>query len=282
MSPDKAPTHLERVAREVQKADHRGTLEFSQLDVQPAKGSRGLIGFHGSGGGSSTMSMNAIRAEDFTLANRCDMSWHPSAAKVYRAARVILSQPGLVGYFGAGLAVGGEPACWSACALAKAFWEIKLDIPAVVGFAGVGEEQAIDILDTACRDLPGIIEGYGHDVKPKKIAARMAELVESMQAAGAQAWTPRRARVPDYVGSGTRIAINGGVVWIDPAIDAEGARLVVEHGAGAFSDDDGRLELGVDADEFAGMDSELIACEVACRRAGSAALFVDLEIPGLD
>ena len=46
-------------------------------------------------------------------------------------------------------------------------------------------------------------------------------------------------------------------------------------------DANGKPQLSVSAEEAAGKDSEWIACEVECRRAGIEAVFVDLEIPGL-
>ena len=49
--------------------------------------------------------MDAITNEGFTIANFTDTSGNPSAAKVYRAARIILQQPGLCGYFGSGSGV---------------------------------------------------------------------------------------------------------------------------------------------------------------------------------
>jgi succinyl-CoA synthetase beta subunit len=279
---DHPPTDLECVAYEVEQADHRGTFYFAQLNTEAAPESKGLVGFHGAGGGGSMMSMDAITSEGFTIANFCDTSGNPSAAKVYRAARIILSQPGLVGYFGSGSGVASQEQFWSAYGLAKAFWELNLDIPAVIRLGGNSEDRAVEILDEACRDLPGIVEGYKKDDSPRMIAGRFAELVEKFKGAGAQAWTPRRARVPDYVRSGTRIEIDGGVVWIDPACDADDVRFVVEHSSGLLREANGKVVQGVDADEIKGKDSELIACEVECRRAGHAALFVELGLTGLE
>src|SRR5205807_4835820 len=111
-----------------------------------ARGSRRRLGFHGAGGGESMMSMDAIVNENFTIANFTDTSGNPSAAKVYRAARVILSQPGLIGYFGSGSGVASQEQFWSAYGLAKAFWELDLDIPAVIRLGGNTEDRAVDIL----------------------------------------------------------------------------------------------------------------------------------------
>jgi succinyl-CoA synthetase beta subunit len=91
---DHPPTQLERIAYAVEQADHRGTFFFAQMNTEAKPGSKGLIGFHGAGGGGSMMSMDAITNEGFTIANFCDTSGNPSPAKVYRAARIILNQPG--------------------------------------------------------------------------------------------------------------------------------------------------------------------------------------------
>src|SRR6266550_5884138 len=95
---DHPPTALERVAYAVEQNDHRGTFYFAQLATAAPKGSKGLVGFHGAGGGAM-MSMDAIVNTGFTIANFTDTSGNPSASKVYRAARIILTQPDLVGYF---------------------------------------------------------------------------------------------------------------------------------------------------------------------------------------
>ncbi len=57
---DHPPTELERVAYAVEQNDHRGTFYFAQLATSAPKDSKGLVGFHGAGGGGSMMSMDAI------------------------------------------------------------------------------------------------------------------------------------------------------------------------------------------------------------------------------
>src|SRR5439155_919179 len=93
---DHPPTPLERIAYAVEQNDHRGTFYFAQLATAAPKNSKGLVGFHGAGGGGSMMSMDAIVNAGFTMANFTDTSGNPSASKVYRAARIILAHPDLV------------------------------------------------------------------------------------------------------------------------------------------------------------------------------------------
>ena len=143
---DHPPTALERIAYAVEQNDHRGTFYFAQLATAAPKGSKGLVGFHGAGGGGSMMSMDAIVNAGFTIANFTDTSGNPSASKVYRAARIILAQPDLVGYFGSGSGVASQEQFWSAYGLAKAFWELDLDIPAVIRLGGNTEDRAVEIL----------------------------------------------------------------------------------------------------------------------------------------
>src|SRR5881409_2385646 len=213
---DHPPTALERVAYAVEQTDHRGTFYFAQLATAAAKNSKGLVGFHGAGGGGSMMSMDAIVNAGFTIANFTDTSGNPSASKVYRAARIILAQPGLVGYFGSGSGVASQEQYWSAYGLAKAFWELELSIPAVIRLGGNTEDRAVDILRRMSGLLRATVEGYRKSDTPAIIAARFAELVGN---AGGTKWKPRAPRVPKFVKdkSATNIPVKNGRVWIDTA-----------------------------------------------------------------
>lgn len=278
---DHPPTQLERIAYEVEQADHRGTFYFAQLNTEAETGSKGLVGFHGAGGGGSMMSMDAITEAGFTIANFTDTSGNPSASKVYRAARIILSQPGLVGYFGSGSGVASQEQFWSAYGLAKAFWELNLSIPAVIRLGGNSEDRAVEILESVGEQLPGQIEGFRKDDPPRVIADRFARLV-----AGAvrEPWQPRRPRVPDFVGraDALRVPITGGTLWVDSSRWAEGGAVAIEHSSGLLRDNNGSPAVASSSEEIAGKDSELIACEIECLRARVPIVFVELEIPGLE
>ncbi len=278
---DHPPTTLERIAYQVEQQDHRGTFYFAQLNTRAEAGSKGLVGFHGAGGGGSMMSMDAITGAGYTIANFCDTSGNPSSAKVYRAARIILSQPGLCGYFGSGSGVASQEQFWSAYGLAKAFWELDLDIPAVVRLGGNSEDRAVEILESVGALLRAPVEGYRKDDPPRFIADRFDRLV---QGSASGVWKPRRARVPGFVGapSSMRVEIGGGVLWIDTPNWTRAASVAVEHSAGLLADEAGTPRITVRDEELAGKDSELIACEIECLRAGTPAVFVELEIPGLE
>ena len=170
------------------------------------------------------MSMDAIVNAGFTIANFTDTSGNPSASKVYRAARIILAQPDLIGYFGSGSGVASQEQYWSAYGLAKAFWELDLDIPAVIRLGGNTEDRAVDILRRMSKLLRAPVEGYRKTDAPATIAARFAELVES---AGGTKWKPRVQRRPDFVRSSSAKAfpVKGGRAWIDKLEQAAGGRV---------------------------------------------------------
>jgi succinyl-CoA synthetase beta subunit len=278
---DHPPTTLERVAYAVEQNDHRGTFYFAQLATTAAKDSKGLVGFHGAGGGGSMMSMDAIVNAGFTIANFTDTSGNPSASKVYRASRIILAQPNLVGYFGSGSGVASQEQYWSAYGLAKAFWELDLDIPAVIRLGGNTEDRAVDILRRMSGLLRAPIEGYRKTDAPAVIAERFAELVAG---AGGTKWKPRAPRVPKFVKdpSATKLSVKSGRVCIDTAKWPEIRRAVETHSGGLIVDRAGAPVAGPPNEEFANKDSELLACDVECRLAGVEGFYLELDIPGLD
>jgi succinyl-CoA synthetase beta subunit len=278
---DHPPTPLERVAYAIEQSDHRGTFYFAQLAATAAKTSKGLVGFHGAGGGGSMMSMDAIVNAGFTIANFTDTSGNPSASKVYRAARIILAQPDLVGYFGSGSGVASQEQYWSAYGLAKAFWELDLDIPAVIRLGGNTEDRAVDVLRRMSKLLRAAIEGYRKTDTPAFIAARFAELVAD---AGGKKWKPRPPRVPKFVGdpSATMLPVKNGRLWIDTAHWPQIRAAVETHSGGLIVDRQGAPAGALPSEEFATKDSELLACDVECRLAGIEGFYLELDIPGLD
>jgi succinyl-CoA synthetase beta subunit len=280
---DHPPTALERAAYAAEQSDHRGTFYFAQLATTAAKDSKGLVGFHGAGGGGSMMSMDAIVNAGFTIANFTDTSGNPSASKVYRASRIILAQPDLVGYFGSGSGVASQEQYWSAYGLAKAFWELDLDIPAVIRLGGNTEDRAVDILRRMSGLLRAPVEGYRKTDAPAMIAERFAELVAG---AGGTKWKPRAPRVPKFVKgpSAAMLPVRFGRVWIDTAKWSQIRRAVETHSGGLIVDRPAGAgpAPALASEEFANKDSELLACDVECRLAGVEGFHLELDIPGLD
>jgi succinyl-CoA synthetase beta subunit len=278
---DHPPTALERVAYAAEQSDHRGTFYFAQLATTAVKDSKGLVGFHGAGGGGSMMSMDAIVNAGFTIANFTDTSGNPSASKVYRASRIILAQPDLIGYFGSGSGVASQEQYWSAYGLAKAFWELDLDIPAVIRLGGNTEDRAVDILRHMSGLLRAPVEGYRKTDAPATIAGRFAELVAG---AGGNKWKPRPPRVPQFAKdpAATMLPVKSGRVWIDTGKWPQIRAAIETHSGGLIVDRAGKPAAALPSEAFANKDSELLACDVECRLAGVEGFYLELDIPGLN
>lgn len=170
------PTQLDKIAYRVEAGDYRGTFYFFEMETEPTGGPR--IGFHGGGGGGAMLAMDALLQEGFQLANFSDLSGNPPASKIYRAARLILAQPNLAGYFHSGSGVASQELTQTAQALVKAFREAPLTVPAVIRLGGNAEVEAIDILKEGTQDLPTPVMVFGRDATLATCARRLRELVE--------------------------------------------------------------------------------------------------------
>jgi succinyl-CoA synthetase beta subunit len=277
---DRPPTELERIAYQVEEKDYRGTFYFLQMEENISAEDK-AIGFNGAGGGGSMMSMDAVLSRGFKLANYCDTSGNPSASKVYRAAKVILSQPNIKGYFASGSGVASQEQFHSARGLVKAFHEEKINIPAVIRLGGNFEEKAVEILEKYLKDIPGKIEGYGRADSPEFCARRMEELIVENNYASHAVAPIKEPEIPpeQYVFSTVT-----GKVWIDhkKCLNCLEKGCIKSCSAGILKLEDGKPVLAVLEEEAKkGKCTECLACEVFCRFHAEDAVFIDLPIPGL-
>jgi len=274
------PTDLERIAWHVEKDDYRGTFYFLQMKEGFARGEH-VVAFHGAGGGGSMMAMDALQRNGFSVANFCDTSGNPPASKVYRAAKILLSQRGVDGYFGSGSGVASQEQFHSARGLVKAFLEEPLTVPAIVRLGGNGEEKAIEILTTFTRSLGVPVECYGKDTPVDACAQRLGTLVASTGAP--MAVIPRRA-APSAERPYT-FATPTGEITYDHAVCArcESKACVAACVPQILKLDPAGLPVLVVSPEEAkrGRCTECLACEVDCRALGAGGGHVELPIPGL-
>jgi succinyl-CoA synthetase beta subunit len=165
--------------------------------------------------------------------------------------------------------------------LAKAFWELDLDIPVVIRLGGNTEDRAVDILQQMSKLLRAPVEGYRKTDTPAMIAERFAELVAG---ADGSKWKPRAPRAPKFIKneSNMMLAVKNGRVWIDTTNWQQIRRAVETHSGGLIVDRTGAPSPSLSSDEFAAKDSELLACDVECRLAGVEGYYLELDIPGLD
>lgn len=278
---DRPPTHLDRVAYDVEKDDYRGTFYFIQMNQGFKRGDR-FVGFHGAGGGGSMMSMDALDQYNFKVADFTDTSGNPPASKVYRAARIILSQQGIDGYFASGSGVASQEQFHSARGLVKAFREVPLNVPAVIRLGGNGEEKAIKIITDYTRDLNVPVEGYGKDDSPDFCAERLEALVKETPESVPEKpveWTRRDAARPYQFETMT------GQVQFDHDLCArcENKVCIVDCVPQILMlNDEGLPVLNITPEEAKkGKCTECLACEVECFFHGNKGGYIDLPIPGL-
>ena len=284
------PTALERIAWEVERDDYRGTFYFMQMRDHFARGER-VVAFHGAGGGGSMMAMDALQRRGFAVANFCDTSGNPPASKVYRAARVLLSQPGVDGYFGSGSGVASQEQFHSARGLVKAFLEEPLAVPAVIRLGGNGEEKAIEILTAFTRSLGVPVECYGKDTPVDECASRLDALVaEQVAPASHEPRTtnhePRGRAAAAAAQRPYTFATPTGSITLDHDVCAACASKVCIAACvpQILKLDEGGLPvLNVTLEDAAkGRCIECLACEVDCRALGAGGGRATLPVAGLD
>jgi succinyl-CoA synthetase beta subunit len=279
---DRPPSELEKIAWNVEKNDYRGTFYFIQME-EKINQDEGLIGFHGAGGGGSMMSMDAVIALGYRIANFVDTSGNPPASKVYRAAKIILSQSGIDGYFASGSGVASQEQFHSARGLVKAFMEEPLRIPAVIRLGGNAEERAIEILERSQSYIPAPLEGYGKDDSPGFCAERLNALID----AGREE-TPDFARFVHDKASSKPYSfetVTGGTITFDHSLcmGCE-TKICVDTCVPKILKLEGDLPVLAITEEDAkkGRCSECLACEIECWFDGNRGGMIELPIPGLE
>ena len=175
------PTELDEIAWRVEEADYRGVFYFMQLASEDEEG---CVGFHGIGGGASILAADALIRVGLKPACFVDTSGNPTASKVYRAAKIILSMPNIEGYFLGGACIASQEQWYHAFGLVKALREELANrpgFPVLILICGNKEEESIRILREGLADLPIRLEVYGSDYLDKVdyLAERMKAMVEA-------------------------------------------------------------------------------------------------------
>ncbi len=276
---DRPPTELERIAYQVEAKDYRGTFYFIQMAQDFEKG-QGYIGFHGAGGGGSMMSMDALLSRGYRLATYVDTSGNPPASKVYRAARIVLSLPGIDGYFASGSGVASQEQFHSARGFVKAFLEERLSVPAIIRLGGNMEEKAIEILERAAPAIPAPLEAYGKDDTADFCAQRLDELMQEGKIKDLPVAFPRSEPQEPY----TFESPTGTVTYDHAVCDTCESKVCVKTCVRQILKlENGRPVLNVSRDDAKrGRCVECLACEIECHVEGAGGGYVDLPIPGLE
>jgi len=176
------PSSLEKTAWKIEENDFRGVAYFVQMATEFKRG-EGYVGFHGIGGGGAMIGADALVRSGLKIANYADTSGNPTASKVYRVVKIILSQVNIDGYALMGPVIANQEQWHHAHALVRALREELSDrpnFPVVILIAGNKEEESKEILERGLAGLPARIEVYGRDYvyNVDHVAQRMKKLVE--------------------------------------------------------------------------------------------------------
>ena len=180
------PTELERTAWKIEENDYRGTSYFAQM-AQDIKKHEGYVGFHGIGGGGAMLGADALIRHGLKIANYADTSGNPTAAKVYRTVKIIMSQPNIEGYILMGAVLGNQEQWHHANGIVRALKEElanRPNFPVILLIAGNKETEALEILKEGLKGLPAKVETYGRSYvyNVDYIAERMKQLIEEYRA----------------------------------------------------------------------------------------------------
>ena len=175
------PTEFDEIAWSIEEGDLRGTGYVAQM-TQDIEGIA-TVGYHGIGGGGAILGVDALNKEGLRVANYADTSGNPTAAKVYRVAKLVLSQPNIDGYCLGGFIMANQEQWHHAHGLVKALREElphRPGFPVVLLLCGNREKESLEILEEGLQGLPARIEIYGRErvYDTGFIAKRMRALVE--------------------------------------------------------------------------------------------------------
>jgi succinyl-CoA synthetase beta subunit len=149
----RTPTPLEIVAGTIDQGDHRGTAHFVQLDPDGSL-TRELgkipVAFDCVGTGASLTTMDELVPLGYYPVNFADTSGNPTASKMYRITKVILSQPHIQGYLFLSC-ISSQQLDNTARGIVAALKELfpatsgQPNIPMLFAFRGAYDEEAIQV-----------------------------------------------------------------------------------------------------------------------------------------
>lgn len=152
---ERPPTKIEIAAGKIDEGDYRGTAHIVQLDPDRSyaqKTGKVLIAFDCVGTGTSLTTMDELVDLGYFPINFADTSGNPTASKLYRATKIILSQPGIEGYLFVSC-VSSQQLDNTARGIIKALKELypvtggQPNIPMVFTFRGGWDEEAIKLFE---------------------------------------------------------------------------------------------------------------------------------------
>ena len=179
----KEPTEFELMGWSFEASDFRGTSYVAEMASPEELLKGGYVGYHGIGGGAAMLGMDALNKVGLKVADYADTSGNPTASKVYRTVKLIMSQPGIEGYFLSGFMMANQEQWHHAHGIVKALREElpkRPGFPVVLLLCGNKEKESQEILKKGLADLDARVEIYDRErvYDAKFIGGRVKTLVE--------------------------------------------------------------------------------------------------------
>ena len=179
----KEPTDLDLIGWSYEASDFRGTSYVAEMASPEEVAQGGYVGYHGIGGGAAMLGMDALNKVGLKVADYADTSGNPTASKVYRTVKLIMSQPGIEGYFLSGFMMANQEQWHHAHGLVKALREElpkRPGFPVVLLLCGNKEKESQAILKEGLAEFGDRVEIYDreHVYDAKFIGGRVKTLVE--------------------------------------------------------------------------------------------------------
>ena len=162
----KEPTELDLMGWSYEASDFRGTSYIAEMASPEEVAEGGYVGYHGIGGGAAMLGMDALNKVGLKVADYADTSGNPTASKVYRTVKLIMSQPGIEGYFLSGFMMANQEQWHHAHGLVKALREElpkRPGFPVVLLLCGNKEAESQQILKEGLAGLDARVEIYDRE-----------------------------------------------------------------------------------------------------------------------
>lgn len=171
------PTERETKAHEVSRSDHRGVAGESFFEFP-----EGSIGVMASGGGASTLAMDALLTVGLKPANYTEYSGNPTREKTGKLADVVLSMEGLEGLYVVGSTANFtdiyETLAGVIDGLLRSQYADQDDFALVVRRGGPRWEEAFQMIHDRLAGTPINYKLYGPEFPITETAAVMKELTQ--------------------------------------------------------------------------------------------------------
>ena len=179
----KEPTDFDLIGWSFEETDFRGTSYVAQMAPPEEVRKGGYVGYHGIGGGAAMLGMDAMNKVGLKVADYADTSGNPTASKVYRVVKLIMSQPDIEAYFLAGFMMANQEQWHHAHGIVKALREElpkRPGFPVVILLCGNKEKESQEIMKEGLAGIDARIEIYDreHVYDAKFIGGRVKALVD--------------------------------------------------------------------------------------------------------